>query len=67
MFEYQFMHLEKTGYRCIGIDLQGFGMSGKPWEDYNYDVFSDDIQKVMNALKLKQKFALVGFSMGGAM
>ena len=66
MFEYQFMHLKKTGYRCIGIDLRGFGMSGKPWEDYNYDVFADDIQKVMNTLKLKQKFALVGFSMGGA-
>lgn len=66
MFEYQFMHLRKSGYRCIGIDLRGFGMSIKPWQDYNYDVFADDIQKVMNELKLEQKFAMVGFSMGGA-
>jgi len=66
MFEYQFMHLKSAGFRCIGIDLRGYGMSAKPWQDYNYDVFADDIQKVMNALKLEQKFALVGFSMGGA-
>jgi non-heme chloroperoxidase len=66
MFEYQFMQLKKSGYRCIAIDLRGFGMSGKPWQDYNYDIFADDIQKVMNALKLDQKVTLVGFSMGGA-
>ncbi|HEX7033366.1 MAG TPA: alpha/beta hydrolase [Nitrososphaera sp.] len=66
MFEYQFMHLANAGFRCIGIDLRGFGMSAKPWQDYDYDVFADDIQKVMNALKLEQQFALVGFSMGGA-
>ena len=66
MFEYQFMHLAKKGYRCIAIDLRGFGMSAKPWGEYNYDVFADDIQKVMNKLNLEQKFALVGFSMGGA-
>lgn len=66
IFEYQFMHLKMKGYRCIGIDLRGFGMSAKPWQEYNYDVFADDIQKVMNALKLEQEFAMVGFSMGGA-
>jgi non-heme chloroperoxidase len=65
MFEYQFITLKENGYRCIGLDLRGFGMSAKPWQDYNYDVFADDIQKVMNELKLEQKFAIVGFSMGG--
>ena len=40
-------------------------MSAKPWQHYNYDFFADDIQKVMNELKLEQKFAIVGFSMGG--
>jgi non-heme chloroperoxidase len=65
MFEYQFMTLKENGYRCIGLDLRGFGMSAKPWQDYNYDVFADDIQKVLNELKLEQKFAIVGFSMGG--
>jgi non-heme chloroperoxidase len=67
MFEYQFTILKENGYRCIGLDLRGFGMSAKPWQGYNYDdVFANDIQKVMNELKLEQKFAIVGFSMGGA-
>ena len=41
-------------------------MSAKPWQDYNYDVFADNISKIRNELKLEQKFAIVGFSMGGA-
>jgi non-heme chloroperoxidase len=65
MFEYQFMALNKSGYRCIGIDLRGFGLSDKPWTSYNYDVFVDDIKQVISALNL-QGVTLVGFSMGGA-
>jgi non-heme chloroperoxidase len=65
MFEYQFMELHKNGYRCIGIDLRGFGRSDKPWTGYDYDIFADDIKQVMTALNL-QKVTLVGFSMGGA-
>lgn len=65
MFEYQFMKLQKNGYRCIGVDLRGFGKSDKPWGEYNYDVFAADIKKVLTSLNLK-KVTLVGFSMGGA-
>jgi len=65
MFEYQFMALHKSGYRCIRIDLRGFGRSDKPWTSYNYDVFADDIKQVISALNL-QGVTLVGFSMGGA-
>jgi pimeloyl-ACP methyl ester carboxylesterase len=65
MFEYQFLELHKHGYRCIGIDLRGFGRSDKPWTGYDYDVFADDIKQVLVALKL-QGVTLVGFSMGGA-
>lgn len=65
MFEYQFMELHKNGYRCIGIDLRGFGRSDKPWTSYDYDLFADDIKQVMTALNL-QGVTLVGFSMGGA-
>lgn len=28
MFEYQVTHLPKYGYRCISIDLRGYGQSG---------------------------------------
>lgn len=65
MFEYQFMNLQKNGYRCIGIDLRGFGKSDKPWGEYNYDVFASDIKKVLDSLNLKN-VTIVGFSMGGA-
>lgn len=65
MFEYQFTQLPKHGYRCIGIDLRGFGKSDKPWGDYNYNVFADDVKKVLETLNLRD-VTLAGFSMGGA-
>lgn len=65
MFEYQFNTLPKMGYRCIGIDLRGFGNSDKPWRDYSYDRLADDIRHVVEALKL-QDFILAGHSVGGA-
>jgi len=35
MYEYQFDQLPKMGYRCIGVDLRGFGKSDRPWEGYS--------------------------------
>lgn len=65
LFEYQFNQLPKMGYRCIGIDLRGFGNSDKPFNGYSYDRLSDDIRCVVNELKL-QNFVLCGHSVGGA-
>jgi pimeloyl-ACP methyl ester carboxylesterase len=65
MFEYQFTQLPQQGYRCIGISMRGFGKSSKPWGEYTYDVFADDLQSVLQSLDLTN-VALVGFSMGGA-
>ncbi|WP_036485594.1 alpha/beta fold hydrolase [Myxosarcina sp. GI1] len=65
IFEYQYLPLLKHGYRCIGIDLRGYGKSDQPYEDYNFDVFADDLHLVFEALDL-QAITLVGFSMGGA-
>lgn len=65
MFEYQFTTLSQHGYRCIGITMRGFGRSSKPWGDYNYDIFADDIEKVLEALNLHE-ITLAGHSMGGA-
>ena len=65
MFEYQFSQLPRHGYRCIGITMRGFGKSSKPWGEYNYDVFADDIKKVLEALNLRE-VTLAGHSMGGA-
>jgi pimeloyl-ACP methyl ester carboxylesterase len=65
MFEYQFTQLPQQGYRCIGISMRGFGKSSKPWGEYSYDVFADDLYTVLLALDLNN-VTLVGFSMGGA-
>ena len=65
LFEYQFDQLPKIGYRCIGIDMRGFGESDKPFTGYDYDRLSDDVRMVVAALKLKN-FTLAGHSTGGA-
>ena len=65
MFEYQFNQLPKMGYRCIGMDMRGFGNSDKPWSGYNYDRLADDVRCVVDALKL-QNITLGGHSTGGA-
>jgi len=65
MFEYQFNQLPKMGYRCIGIDLRGFGHSDSPWSGYDYDQSADDIRCVVETLGL-QDFTLGGHSTGGA-
>ncbi|MBP2626113.1 MAG: arylesterase [Firmicutes bacterium] len=65
MFEYQFDQLPKCGFRCIGMDIRGFGKSDKPWEGYSYNCLADDVRCVIEALGLDD-IALVGFSVGGA-
>ena len=65
MFEYQFTHLPLHGFRCVGITQRGFGRSSKPWGEYNYDVFADDLKKALEELDLRD-VTLAGHSMGGA-
>jgi pimeloyl-ACP methyl ester carboxylesterase len=65
MYEYQYQFLIKKGYRVIGITLRGFGESSKPYGKYDYDVFADDIHKVLTDLDVEDA-VLCGFSMGGA-
>ncbi|MGG3449380.1 alpha/beta fold hydrolase [Domibacillus aminovorans] len=65
LFEYQFNHLPSLGYRCIGMDLRGFGNSDKPSSGYSYDRLADDVRAVVDELHL-QNFTLAGHSVGGA-
>lgn len=65
LFEYQFDVLPAMGYRCIGIDIRGFGKSDKPWGDYSYNRLADDVRAVVDTLSL-QNFTLAGHSVGGA-
>lgn len=65
MFEYQFNPLSQMGYRCIGMDMRGFGRPDKPWDGYNYDRLADDVWQVIEALNLSN-LTLAGHSTGGA-
>jgi len=65
MFEYQFDRLPLMGFRCVGMDLRGFGESDKPWQGYDYDRSSDDLRQVVEAFGLRD-FTLAGHSTGGA-
>lgn len=65
LFEYQFNYFSKMGYRCIGLDQRGFGLSDKPLCGYDYDRLSDDVKCVVDELKLSN-ITLLGHSTGGA-
>jgi len=65
MYEYQYPALIKNGIRAIGITLRGFGQSDKPYGKYDYDVFADDIEVVLEELRIDNA-VLGGFSFGGA-
>ncbi len=64
MWEYQLGPLVEAGYRVIKYDRRGFGKSSKPWNGYDYDSLSDDLNELFVQLDLRKAF-LVGFSMGG--
>src|SRR5215472_380691 len=63
-WEKQISVLLDAGFRVITYDRRGFGNSDKPTTGYNYDVFAEDLRKLVTHLELKD-FFLVGFSMGG--
>ncbi len=64
-YEYQFDELLRMNYRCIGMDLRGFGQSDKPAKGYDYNRMADDIRQVIDTLGVTN-LVLAGHSMGGA-
>lgn len=65
MYEYQYNDLINHNFRVIGITLRGFGKSSKPYGVYNYEIFGEDVKKVLCILDITDA-VLGGFSMGGA-
>ncbi len=52
-------------YRCVTIDLLGFGSSPKPqWLGYNMDDHMRALYHTMNKLRLGSRFILIGHSLG---
>ena len=64
MWEYQIENLVANNFRVIAYDRRGFGKSSQPWNGYDYDTLTDDLQQIIEQLKLENA-TLVGFSMGG--
>ncbi len=57
--------LLQRNYRCISIDLLGFGNSPKPqWCDYTMADHIRSIHATLNSLRLRQPFILIGHSLG---
>jgi cis-3-alkyl-4-acyloxetan-2-one decarboxylase len=58
--------LLRDKYRCITIDLVGFGASPKPdWYQYTMEEHIRDINKTIKSLRIERPFILVGHSLGG--
>jgi pimeloyl-ACP methyl ester carboxylesterase len=63
-WERQVPTLVNLGYRVITYDRRGFGHSSQPWSGYDYDTFTEDLNRLVTELDLRD-FALMGHSMGG--
>ncbi len=63
-WEKQVPALVEDGYRVISYDRRGFGRSSQPWEGYDYDKLTADLNRLLELLDLTE-VTLVGFSMGG--
>ncbi len=64
MWEYQIDFLVQNNFRVIAYDRRGFGKSSQPWDGYDYDILTDDLNQIIEQLELED-VTLVGFSMGG--
>ena len=53
-------------YRCIAVDLLGFGKSPKPLDiDYTADDHAAALDATLEDLGIDERFMLVGYSLGG--
>jgi pimeloyl-ACP methyl ester carboxylesterase len=63
-FEHVAPALVAAGYRVCGLDLPGFGLSGKPRRDYSIRWLSGAVFALMEHLGI-EKATLAGHSLGG--
>ncbi len=59
-WENQVPALVEAGYRVIAYDRRGFGSSSQPWEGYDYDTLTSDLDALLQKLDLRE-VTLVGF------
>jgi pimeloyl-ACP methyl ester carboxylesterase len=63
-FEHVAPPLERAGYRVCGLDLPGFGLSGKPRRDYSIRFLSGAVLALLDHLGIERAI-LCGHSLGG--
>ena len=51
MWEYQIDDLVNAGLRVIKYDRRGFGKSSKPWNGYDYDTLTEDLNAIVERKK----------------
>lgn len=64
-WEYQLTHFANQ-FRVVAPELRGHGQSDAPHSQYDMQELVADLQTVVTALNLPQKFILIGHSFGGA-
>ncbi|MBD3254754.1 MAG: alpha/beta fold hydrolase, partial [Candidatus Lokiarchaeota archaeon] len=52
-------------YKVITLDNRGAGKSERPNKKYSMETFSDDIQGLLDHLKIPKAKAVLGWSLGG--
>ncbi|MBP1946291.1 alpha/beta fold hydrolase [Methanobacterium petrolearium] len=57
--------LLEENFRVLAVDLRGHGRSSKTPEQYSIELFSNDINQLLESLNIKQAH-FIGHSMGGA-
>jgi len=65
VWQQTFQFLLKQGYRVLSFDLFGHGFSDRPNVDYNMELYSNEINSLLNGLEIDRPIHLVGLSMGG--
>ena len=63
MWHHQMASLAREGYYCIGIDLKGFGQSGKEPGDYRMEGVAEQLHAMLSTIDIKT-FYLVSHDRG---
>ena len=56
----------KDKYRCISIDLPGFGGTQKPSEAFDLARYAEFVREFLNKIEVNEVYAFIGHSNGGA-
>lgn len=65
IYDPTFQFLTQSGYRVLRYDLFGRGFSDRPRARYNLDFFVQQLDDLLDALRLSRRLSLIGLSMGG--